>query len=120
MERDFFDEIVVVKRSGQRVEFNETKIVVAIKKAFDQVRPVNSEKEINRVYADVVNHINNNYTDRKTINVEDIQDIIETKLKENNCSDVYEAFSDYRIKRANSRKMFAMRQQHKFAKATGK
>ena len=116
--KNVLDDLTVVKRSGQRVEFNETKIVVAIKKAFDQVRPVNSEKEINRVYADVLDYINNNYTDRKTINVEDIQDIIETKLKENNCSDVYEAFSDYRIKRANSRKMFAMRQQHKFAKAT--
>ena len=42
-----FDELVVVKRSGQRVEFNSTKIVVAIKKAFDQVTPYNSEKEVN-------------------------------------------------------------------------
>lgn len=112
-----FDELVVVKRSGQRVEFNSTKIVVAIKKAFDQVRPVNSEKEINKVYEDVLNYINNNYIDRKTINVEDIQDIIETKLKENKCIDVYEVFSDYRIRRATSRKIFGIKQQHKFAKA---
>lgn len=111
------NELTVVKRSGQRVEFNATKIVVAIKKAFDQVRPTNSEKEINRVFADVLNYINNNYIDRKTINVEDIQDIIESKLKENNCNDIYEAFSEYRIRRATSRKVFAMRQQHKFAKA---
>lgn len=110
-------ELTVVKRSGQRVEFNATKIVVAIKKAFDQVRKTNSEKEINKVFADVLNYINNNYADRKTINVEDIQDIIENKLKENNCNDIYEAFSEYRTRRANSRKAFAMRQQHKFAKA---
>ena len=112
-----FKELTVVKRSGQRVEFNSTKIVVAIKKAFDQVRPINSEAAINRVYADVLNFINTTYTDRKTINVEDIQDIIETKLKENGCSDVYAAFSDYRIRRATSRKIFGIRQQHKFNKA---
>ena len=76
--KNVLNDLTVVKRSGQRVEFNGTKIVVAIKKAFDQVRPLNSEKEINKVYADVLNYINNTYTDRKTINVEDIQDIIET------------------------------------------
>ena len=53
--KTIFDELVVVKRSGQRVEFNSTKIVVAVKKAFDQVRPINSEKEINKVYEDVLN-----------------------------------------------------------------
>lgn len=110
-------DLIVVKRSGQRVEFNSTKIVVAIKKAFDQVRPTNSEKEINKTFADVLNYINTNYIDRKTINVEDIQDIIETKLKENNFSDVYETFSDYRIRRATFRKAFAQKQQHKFARA---
>ena len=115
--KTIFDELVVVKRSGQRVEFNSTKIVVAIKKAFDQVRPINSEKEINKIYEDVLDHINNNYVDRRTINVEDIQDIIETKLKENKCIDVYEAFSDYRIRRASSRKVFGIKQQHKFVKA---
>ena len=47
--KNVLDDLTVVKRSGQRVEFNETKIVVAIKKAFDQVRPVNSEKEINGI-----------------------------------------------------------------------
>ena len=115
--KNILKDLVVVKRSGQRVEFNSTKIAVAIKKAFDQVRPINSEPGINKVYADVLNFINNTYIDRKTINVEDIQDIIETKLKENNFTDVYEAFSDYRIRRATSRKVFGLRQQHKFAKA---
>lgn len=115
--KNILNDLVVVKRSGQRVEFNSTKIVVAIKKAFDQVRPTNSEAEINKVYAAVLNYINETYIDRKTIHVEDIQDIIETKLKENNCTDIYTAFSDYRIRRATSRKIFGIKQQHKFAKA---
>ncbi len=110
-------DLVVVKRSGQRVEFNNYKIALAIKKAFDQSRQTNSEKEINKVYEDVLKYINNTYSDRKTINVEDIQDIIETKLKENGYNDVYYVFNDYRIRRAASRKAFGIKQQHKFAKA---
>lgn len=111
------NDLVVVKRSGQRVGFNSTKIAIAIKKAFDQVMPNEGEKQINKVYEDVLNYINNTYSDRKTINVEDIQDIIETKLKENKYREVYEAFSDYRERRAASRKAFAIKQQHKFTKA---
>ena len=111
------NDLVVVKRSGQRVDFNSNKIAIAIKKAFDQVRQGDSERDINKVYEDVLKHITTNYTDRKTINVEDIQDIIETKLKENKYDDVYFAFSDYRVRRAASRKAFGIKQQHKFAKA---
>lgn len=110
-------DLVVVKRSGQRVEFNSTKIAIAIKKAFEHVESMDCLKKVNKVYEDVVDYINNNYSDRKTINVEDIQDIIETKLKDNNCEDVYQAFSDYRIRRAASRQAFGIKQQHKFAKA---
>ncbi|MBE6138265.1 MAG: hypothetical protein E7173_00790 [Firmicutes bacterium] len=117
IDKKILDNLIVVKRSGQRVEFNSTKIVVAIKKAFDHVMPFNSEKEINKTYEDVLNYINDNYAERKTIHVEDIQDIIETKLKENGFVDVYLAFSGYRIRRANSRKMFELKQQHKFARA---
>jgi len=115
--KGLFDELIVVKRSGQRVGFNSTKIAIAIKNAFDQVMPINSEKSVNKVYEDVVDFIMNNYSDRKTINVEDIQDIIEKKLKENNYKEVYAAFSDYRIRRAESRKAFGIKQQHKFSKA---
>lgn len=111
------NELVVVKRSGQRVGFNSAKIAIAIKKAFDQVMPTNAGKNINKVYEDVLLYITENYSDRKTINVEDIQDIIETKLKENKFKDVYQAFSDYRIRRAASRQAFGIKQQHKFTKA---
>ena len=36
MKKDFFDDIVVVKRSGQRVSFNDTKVAIAVKKGFEQ------------------------------------------------------------------------------------
>ena len=37
MEKDFLDDLVVVKRSGQRVSFNDAKIALAVKKGFDSV-----------------------------------------------------------------------------------
>ena len=117
MKNDIFDELVVVKRSGQRVNFNGYKIAVAIKQAFDYVYETYDEKNINKVYEDVLQYIEETYNGRKTINVEDIQDIIETKLKEEKYTEVYKAFSEYRKKRAASRKVFTVKQQHKFAKA---
>ena len=45
-EKDFFDEIVVVKRSGQRVNFNDAKIAIAIKKGFDSVYEDYDEKNV--------------------------------------------------------------------------
>lgn len=120
MEKDVFDELIVVKRSGQRVNFNGYKIAVAIKHAFDSVYENYDEKNINKVYDDVLKHIEQNYIDRKTINVEDIQDIIETILKEEKHSNIYKSFHEYRQKRAASRKVFTIKQQHKFIKAMEK
>ena len=120
MQKDVFDELIVVKRSGQRVNFNSYKIAVAIKNAFDSIYENSEETKINKIYENVLKHIEINYVNRKTINVEDIQDIIESKLKESNFKDVYNAFSEYRKKRAASRKIFTQKQQHKFLKAIEK
>ena len=120
MEEETFDELVVVKRSGQRVSFNGTKIAVAIKSAFDEVDLHYTEKDVNKVYSDVLDYIALAYSDRKTINVEDIQDIIEEKLKSNKYDIVYEAFNSYRLQRAVSRDVFSVKQQHKFVKAVEK
>ena len=49
MERDFFNDIVVVKRSGQRVDFKDAKIAIAIKKGFDSVYDDYDEKNVNKV-----------------------------------------------------------------------
>ena len=100
MWNEVLENLVVVKRSGQRVDFNASKIAIAIKKAFDAVYDETDEKETYKVFESVLKYINDNYKDRKTINVEDIQDIIETKLKEMGFDKVYIAFKDYRQKRA--------------------
>ena len=49
MERDFFNDIIVVKRSGQRVNFNPAKIAIAVKKGFDSVYEEYDEKKVNQV-----------------------------------------------------------------------
>lgn len=116
MKNKVFDDLIVVKRSGQRVNFNGTKIAVAIKSAFDDIYENLDENNVNKIYEQVLNNIYDNYQDRKTINVEDIQDIIEHELKKDNL-EVYERFKDYRTRRAASREAFNIKQTHKFVKA---
>lgn len=115
-----FEDLIVVKRSGQRVEFNSLKIAVAIKNAFDSTPSNYSNNDINKVYDDTLSYIYNNYKDRKTINVEDIQDVIELTLKRDSYNDIYDSFSGYRLRRCESRKSFSVKQQHKFVKAIEK
>lgn len=120
MKEQVFEELIVVKRSGQRVSFNGSKIAIAIKKAFDDVLKNYNLKEANKVYEDTIDYIVDNYKSRKTINVEDIQDIIEDILKKDKYEDVYNSFKEYRLRRAESRKAFSLKQQHKFVKAIEK
>lgn len=108
--------LVVVKRSGQRVSFNELKIAIAIKYAFDAFPNKYDKSYANKVYEDVMSFIMENYKDRKTINVEDIQDIIEEQLKKAKFFDVYEEFNSYRNRRNESRRAFALKKQHKFVR----
>ena len=116
MWNEVLENLVVVKRSGQRVDFNASKIAIAIKKAFDAVYQEPDERQIYSVFESVLKYINKEYSERKTISVEDIQDTIEDHLKKLGFIDVYNSFSEYRQKRAASRKVFSEKQQHKFIK----
>ena len=114
--QDLSKSLVVVKRSGQRVSFNELKIAIAIKYAFDAFPNKYDKSYANKVYEDVMSFIMENYKDRKTINVEDIQDIIEEQLKKAKFFDVYEEFNSYRNRRNESRRAFTLKKQHKFVR----
>ncbi|MBQ3306581.1 MAG: anaerobic ribonucleoside triphosphate reductase [Bacilli bacterium] len=116
-EKNFFDEITVVKRSGQRVNFNDTKVAIAIKKGFDSVFEDYDEKEVNKVKEKVLDYIEKEYKDRKTIGVEDVSDAIEAVLQKLKYDQVYESFKGYRERRAASRDAFVVKQQHKFVKS---
>ena len=109
------DRLQVVKRNGKKVDFNASKIAIAIKKGFDDIIeksidedgvPKYSEKDMQKVFQDVLSRIEKEYADKDKIKIEEIQDLIETSLKAKKYDDVYEAFSDYREKRAQSRAAF--------------
>ena len=117
MEKDFLDDIVVVKRSGQRVSFNDAKIALAVKKGFDSVYEKYDEKNVYKVKEKVLDQIRKEYKDRKTIGVEDVSDVIEEVLKKLKYNEVYESFKNYRERRDASREAFVVKQQHKFVKA---
>ena len=117
MERELFNDIVVVKRSGQRVGFNPTKVAIAVKKGFDSVYEEYDEKNVNKVKEKVLDNIEKNYKDRKTIGVEDIQDVIEEVLKKMHYEEVFDSYKGYRERRSASREAFVEKQQHKFVKA---
>ncbi|MBR1803001.1 MAG: hypothetical protein IJ777_03435 [Clostridia bacterium] len=114
---------IVVKRDGKKVEFDGAKIAIAIQKGFgdiigtgDRAVAKYNESDVNRVYGKVLSRIKE--LEGEKIKIEQIQDLIEEELKKNGYQDVYEAFSSYREKRAQSRKIFFdEKKQHKFLKA---
>ncbi|MDD4643932.1 MAG: anaerobic ribonucleoside-triphosphate reductase, partial [Bacilli bacterium] len=118
------EKMKVVKRDNKKIDFNGEKIALAIKKAFDssdEFVELYSEEDVNKVYLAVLENIEKEYADKPFIKVEQIQDIIEKQLIKNGYQDIYEAFSKYREKRAESRKMFLSEpKQHKLMKAIEK
>lgn len=117
--------IHVIKRNGRRVEFDGSKIAIAIKKGFDSIVDSNdddivrkySSKDIDKVYLAVIDNILNTVTEESKIKIEEIQDMIEVELKRLKYDDVYESFSEYRERRMQSRQIFFdHKKQHKFLK----
>ena len=64
--------LTVIKRNGKKVEFDGSKIALAIKKGFDNVKVVNgddeekvyTEKDIQKVYKEVIERIEKDYQNR--------------------------------------------------------
>ena len=119
------DELVetkyVIKRNGKKVDFDGSKIAIAIKKGFDSVKLDEeenkyTEKDIQKVYQAVISKIEK--LEKVQIKIEEIQDMIEEELDKKGYSDVYTSFKDYRERRANSRKLFFdEKKTHKFLKS---
>ncbi len=119
------DELVetkyVIKRNGKKVDFDGSKIAIAIKKGFDSVKLDEeenkyTEKDIQKIYQAVISKIEK--LEKVQIKIEEIQDMIEEELDKKGYSDVYTSFKDYRERRANSRKLFFdEKKTHKFLKS---
>lgn len=90
----------VVKRDGSIVDFDRSKIIVAIRKANDAVEPEDriSEEKID----EIVTYIEGKK--RPRLLVEDIQDIVEYKLMECEKYNLSKAYIIYRYTRALVRK----------------
>lgn len=113
----------VVKRNGKKVDFDGSKIAVAIKKGFDSLiredeEPKYNERDIQKVYQHVMKTIDKEYKDAEKIKIEQIQDLIEASLQKLKYDDVYKSFSEYRERRTASRQLFAdEKKMHKFLKS---
>lgn len=113
----------VLKRNGRKlVDFDKTKIAIAIKKGFDSISIDDevkyTDKDIQKVYKGVIKRVEKIAQDSDKIKIEDIQDLIEDELKKDGYEDVYESFSEYRERRNNSRKLFFdEKKTHKFLKS---
>ena len=57
MKEEVLNDLIVVKRSGQRVSFNGAKVAIAIKKGFDSVYEDYDEKVVNNVKEKLLNNI---------------------------------------------------------------
>lgn len=124
---EVLDHLKVIKRNGRKVDFNGTKIAVAIKKGFDNLeKPENleisggtnyNEKDVQKVYQAVIKRIIKDFKDEDKIKIEQIQDLIEDELKKKGYDEVYRLFAEYRERRAQSREMFFDdKKRHKFLK----
>ena len=121
---EILENLKVVKRNGKKVNFDTTKVAMAIKKAFDAClipdaeEKKYTEKDVQKVYHAVIKVIEKNYKDEEKIKIENIQDFIEESLKKNKYEDVYLAFSEYRERRDKSRELFSdEKKMHKFLKS---
>ncbi len=121
------ENIMVIKRNGKKVPFDETKIALAIKKGFDSVEIDNGEdeklrkydsKDIQKVYQAVLKRIEKEVKNTDKFQIEQIQDFIEEELSLKGYEDVYKSFSEYRERRTLSRQsFFDDKKTHKFLKS---
>lgn len=91
----------VVKRDGRKVPFNQDRIRTAIIKAFKSV-----DGEVNQYALDTAGSISisiSKLADHKEFNIEDIQDLVETKLMTTKRKDVAKSYIEYRLKRDRER-----------------
>ena len=122
---DKVSNLAVIKRNGKKVDFDGSKIALAIKKGFDNFVVADGDEDIKKyteadiqvVYKEVINQIDKQFGNEDKIKIEQIQDLIEDALKKKGYDDVYTSFSEYRERRAQSRMLFSEEKKlHKFLK----
>lgn len=90
----------VIKRDGRAVDFDRSKIEIAIDKANQEVRP--KERATKNEIKEIIEYIME--IDKKRMLVEDIQDIIEEQLMDRKRFELAKKYMIYRYTRALVRK----------------
>lgn len=93
--------LYVVKRDGREVEFDKDKIAQAIKGAADEVGSEFELGRVNKTVQKVINYIDREEKDK--VQVEEIQNLVEKALEDEECIDIANAYSNYRIERTKIR-----------------
>ena len=93
----------IIKRDGQEVTFDLSKIVNAISKANKEVEPIHqlNEYQIIAVAEKIAKEVQQS---THAVNVEDIQDMVETGIMEMRGYEVAQKYVRYRFRRELSRK----------------
>ena len=94
--------MVVIKRNGERVDFDPRKIEVAILKAFAEVRS-ESDDDIRECAKRIAHEIEST---GKDLSVEEIQDMVEKKLMATKYKDVAKAYINYRYLHTMARSQY--------------
>ena len=91
----------VIKRNGDVVKFDSSKIAKAIAKANDKVE---SQFKLHMLPRDIAREITNDIKTRESISVEEIQDLVEKKLYEIGASfELIKEYVTYRYRRSLER-----------------
>jgi len=93
-------EMKVIKRDGRAVDFDRSKIEIAIEKANQEVRP--KERATKAEIKEIIEYIME--SNKKRMLVEDIQDIIEEQLMDRKRFELAKTYMIYRYTRALVRK----------------
>ena len=89
--------MIAIKRDGQEVNFDKSKITNAIVKAFEEVEKLNAVGDKDEVSKRISARLYNRYKQRnRTISVEEIQDDVETELMKEGEYLVARAYIKYR------------------------
>ena len=87
--------VKVIKRDGREVDFDSSKILVAIQKANREVEEIDkiSETDFDEIVADVIDDCK---SIRRAIGVEEIQDFVEEELVDGGYVEVARKYIRYR------------------------
>ncbi len=90
----------VIKRNGDKVEFDKNKIIKAINKAFIEV---DGKLYENETAIDIADDIEKIARSVDSLSIEEIQNLVETYLMDSERTDVAKAYIRYRYKREQDR-----------------